>query len=194
MKEMAGLFSLKGLTKSAAVFDREKLNWIDGHHIRRADLDRLTNLAIPFLKEAGFLEDEVTEEKFGWMRGVVEALRKHLDYLAEIEKYGPIFFADDVPPANEEAVVALKGREVVPLLELLEKRLPGPGTPKEFWQGLLEEARNKLGLKGKKLYLPLRVVLTGNLEGPELKDIMPLISLELVAERVKKALERLKAG
>ncbi len=190
LKEMAGLFSLEGLTGSAAVFDREKLNWVDGHHIRRADLERLTNLAIPFLKKTGFLEEEVTEEMFGWVQGVVEALREHLDFLAEIEKYAPIFFAEDIPPADEEAAAVLKGREMVPLLELVGKSISGGTSPKEFWPGLLEEARDKLGLKGKNLYLPLRVLLTGNLEGPELKEIMPLIPLELVKKRVENTVNR----
>lgn len=190
LKEMVENFSLGELNKSAAIFDRDKLNWVDGHHIRTAEPDRLANLSLPFLKKAGFLDEEVSEEKYKWVREMVEALREHLHCLSGIEEYAPIFFAEDLTPESEEAERILKEEGVKPLLKLVSNNLSRT-PPGKFWEITLKEARQSLGLQGKALYLPLRVALTGRIKGPELKDILPLIPLSTVKKRIEKILERL---
>jgi len=188
-KELEENFSLEDLNKSAAVFDREKLDWVDGRHIRSADPDRLAGLVIPFLKKEGFLEEEVSEEKYTWVKAIMEALRRHLDYLSGIKKYAPIFFGGCLEPESAAAEQILNGKGVESLLKLIAKNLKRLGRD-EFWEVTLKEARGSLGLSGKKLYPPLRVALTGRLEGPELKDILPLIPLDLVRSRVENTMKR----
>jgi nondiscriminating glutamyl-tRNA synthetase len=185
-------FSLEGLAKSAAVFDREKLNWVDAHHIRRADPDRLAKLAIPFLRKKGFLDEEIPEEEYARVKNVVGALRAHLHCLSEIAEYAPIFFAGADKKLGQKPRTFQK-EEVEALLDLIREDLSSASAPPEvFWKSTLEHARRSLGLKGKALYHPLRLILTGRSEGPELKDILPLIPLSTVRQRLEVVRARIK--
>ncbi|HZK18911.1 MAG TPA: glutamate--tRNA ligase, partial [Clostridia bacterium] len=67
LEEIYGKFSLDRVAKNPAVFDLEKLDWLNGHYIRNISLDRITDLAIPFLQRAGYLDGEVNENKYRWL-------------------------------------------------------------------------------------------------------------------------------
>src|SRR6056297_1576423 len=77
-------FELNDINKSAAVFDIDKLNWVNGKYIREADLDYIVELSIPYLKEAGFIDEVFVEKNYEWLKKVIGVSRTGVDYLSQI--------------------------------------------------------------------------------------------------------------
>ncbi|MCD4665915.1 MAG: glutamate--tRNA ligase, partial [Bacteroidales bacterium] len=71
-------FDFNRISKSAAVFDVEKLNWMNGHYIRHADLDRIVKLAIPYLKQENYPVDDLEK-----IKKIISAVREKIDYLEQ---------------------------------------------------------------------------------------------------------------
>lgn len=182
-------FSLDRVAKNPAVFDIDKLNWLNGHYIRQCPPDRLTRLALPYLKEAGYLEDELGPEKLAWVEQVVAVAGNYVSYIQEITQHVDIFFRDQVPPVDEEAKQVLTG-EHIPLvmntaigLVSETEQLTGDSV-----KTLLKAVGKQTGLKGKMIFMPLRVALTGKTHGPELYQIIPIFGKEKTIARLKAAI------
>jgi nondiscriminating glutamyl-tRNA synthetase len=203
-KEIVEGFSLERTGKGGAVFDEEKLLWLNGIHIRRYEPTVLTDLLIPFIRTAGY-----EERSFGrdWLEGIVAAVRDSLPTLGDIGGVLEIF-SEDRYRMDDEAVALLKGGDAKKVLAALHGHLgvgtaPGSGAaPGDGADGgvsatgalpvpfadLIRRIGEETGLRGKKLYLPIRAAVTGRLHGPELDRIFALLSPTSLRTRVEKAL------
>ena len=188
-KELIEEFSLEHVGKPAAIFDVDKLNWMNGYYIRHADLSSLTDLAIPYLREAGYLTASFNPERHRWLREIVGAVRGHLSCMSEITRRVDIFFERDldIGPDVRKMLQRDQAREV---LEALCDRLSRVADLTAVTFGnIAKELAMALGVKGKDLYLPIRAALTGRLEGPELRSVLPILGKEECIKRIKKALK-----
>ena len=185
MEELIEKFSFDRVSKTGGIFDIEKLNWVNGHHIRRYDLDKLTNLCIPYLKEAGFVDDKFVEESFDWIKKMVETVQESLSNLSEIAEKVDIFFNNKVKPENEEALAMLKEEHVPSILKAFREELEQvEEIDEEFAKGIMRKIQKSTGVKGKKLFMPARIALTGNSHGPELVSIIYLLGKENIISRL----------
>ena len=108
MEELVKKFSFERVSKTGGIFDKDKLDWVNGHHIRNYDIDRLTELVIPYLKEANLIDDKFVEERFDWIKTLVETVRESLSNISEIVDKADIFSNNEVEPEDEEALSILK--------------------------------------------------------------------------------------
>lgn len=189
MEELIQQFSLDRVAKNPAVFDMDKLKWLNGHYIRQSSSDRITPLAIPYLQEAGLLEKELDEKRREWVQGVVKAVQNKIDTLSEIPEHAAVFFPGPIEIEGEKAKAAVEEEHVPQVMELLVKKLEEMeelNTPnvKEALKAITKE----LGLGGKKVFMPIRIALTGRTQGPELHDLIPLIGVAEVKRRIKETL------
>ncbi|MGB9802764.1 glutamate--tRNA ligase [Desulfofundulus sp.] len=185
LEELKRQFSLERVAKNPAVFDLDKLNWLNGHYIRQSSLERITDLAIPFLQKAGYIGGEVTPEKYRWLKQLVAAVRDYLTNLSEITRYVDIFFAPEVEPEDEEARSVLAGEQVPRVLAALAEKIEATDElNEESARGILKKLPRELGLGGRMVYLPIRVALTGRTHGPELYQVIPLLGKEKVLARL----------
>ncbi|RKO65848.1 glutamate--tRNA ligase [Desulfofundulus salinus] len=188
LEELKRQFSLERVAKNPAVFDLDKLNWLNGHYIRQSSLERVTDLAIPFLQKAGYISGEVTPEQYQWLKQLVATVRDYLTNLSEINQHVDIFFAPEVEPENEEARTVLAGEQVPRVLSALaEKIRSADGLDEETARSILKKLPRELGLGARKVYLPIRVALTGRTHGPELYQVIPLLGKEKVLARLARA-------
>lgn len=185
-------FSLDRVAKNPAVFDLDKLNWLNGFYIRQSSLDRVTSLAIPFLQRAGYLSSDVTPEELAWAKLLVTATREYLANMSEITSHVSMFFQDpDYSEADvravleQEQVATVLGAIKDKLSEAFEQKVLDEQVVKEFLKKLPKE----LGVGGKKIYLPLRAALTGRTKGPELYHIIPVLGLKRAVIRLERALK-----
>ncbi|AGK99918.1 glutamate--tRNA ligase [Desulfoscipio gibsoniae] len=182
-------FSLERVSKSPAVFDLEKLNWLNGSYIRHSPMDRLAELALPYLQKAGYLPgavDEVVREK---ARLIVAAVKDRLEYMAQINDYADVFFND--PGYDDAEARKILAQEQVPaVIKALQGKMTAHvGDLDEAGaQALLKKLPKELGLGGKKVYQPLRVALTGKVSGPDLHHLLPVLGAQRVIARLEKAL------
>ncbi|MGQ9557181.1 MAG: glutamate--tRNA ligase [Desulfurispora sp.] len=188
LEEIKTMFSLDRVAKNPAVFDLDKLNWLNGHYIRQADLDRLTTLALPYLVKAGCAPANPTAADMRRLKRLMVAVRPYLSCLAEIELHLPLYFADSVEPADEEARQALTGEHVPGVLAGLADKLAGREEIDETEaRTILKSLPGELRLPGKKVYVPLRVALTGRTHGPELHQFIPALGPQRALQRLVRA-------
>ncbi|MGI6492735.1 MAG: glutamate--tRNA ligase [Pelotomaculum sp.] len=189
LEQLIEQFSLERVSKSPAVFDLNKLNWLNAHYIRTASLERITGLAIPYLEKAGYISTPLTEKQYEWMTMLVSLLRDYLNCLEEITEHAAVFFVDRVNVAGEEAREIMAGEQVPAVLgELITRIAAVPELTEDVAKQLLKEVGKAVGVKGKGIFMPVRVALTGHTHGPDLNKTMVLLGREGVAVRLQQAL------
>jgi nondiscriminating glutamyl-tRNA synthetase len=187
LDELKQHFTLDRVAKSPAVFDLEKLNWLNGHYIRETDLERLTEMAVPYLEKEGFIRTPLPPKRFEWLKMVVASVRKQLSYMQEIAGYVKFYFDDNMQIENEEAQQIMAGEQVKPvLLELIKKVNASAGITEDGAKALLKEVGRDLGIKGKQIFMPVRVALTGSTQGPDLNQVMVILGRDGVIRRLTK--------
>jgi len=179
-------FSLNAISKSAPIFNRKKLEWLNSHYIRKKEEERLSELFLPYLEKAGL---QICQVDRNHLTKISAVLKENLVVLSQIEEYLGIFF-DEKFFFDEEAKTALlnpRSRET--LLTVLHMLESSPEITPDNCSSLLSQLEEKTGIKGKDLYAPLRAGVTGRMKGPELVRTLPLIGKERMIKRLKMALE-----
>ncbi|GFN36563.1 glutamate--tRNA ligase [Tepidimicrobium xylanilyticum] len=186
MEDLIKKFSFERVSKTGGIFDKDKLDWVNAHHIRSYDLDKLTRLAIPYLKEANLIDDQFVSERYDWIRTLVETVREGLSNLSEIVGKVGIFFNNQIEPENEEALSVLKGEQVPLLLNAFKEELENiEEIDGEFAKTIMKKIQKSTGIKGKNLFMPVRVALTGYVHGPELVSIIYLLGKQNILDRIE---------
>ncbi|MBP1759409.1 MAG: glutamyl-tRNA synthetase [Firmicutes bacterium] len=186
LDELADAFSLDRVSKSPAVFDRHKLDYINAHYIKKSSPERLVELALPHLEKLGVRQrEERSDEQQQWLIGFIKAISEKISYMAEVEDFIH-YFHGDVPLAPEgDALEVLRGEQVPGVLALFKEKVLGTELlSEETVRVLLKQMTKELKLGGKLVYMPVRVALTGQMHGPELYDIIPLLGRENVLGRI----------
>ncbi|AZO96568.1 glutamate--tRNA ligase [Halocella sp. SP3-1] len=189
-EEIISHFDIADVNKSPAVFDVEKLNWMNGKYIREADLDRIVELSIPYLKDAGYISDDVSDEKYEWIKRVIEVSRNKVDYLSQIPYEAELFFKELEFADKKEAVEEFKGENVELVFTTLKEKLReleefNPDSINKIFNIM----RKNLPVKARTIYHPTRVALTGLNSGPELNHVIYILGLDEVEKRLDSALE-----
>ncbi|CDF58917.1 glutamate--tRNA ligase [Thermobrachium celere] len=186
MEELEKMFDINRVSKNPAVFDIDKLNHINGIYIRNANIDRIVDLAIPHLINGGFITEEFAKSNREWITKVVETVRGGLSYVGEIVNHVGIFFGEEVKLENEEAQEVLKQEHVPALLDefkniLLETEVVTIENAKD----IMNEVKKRTGAKGKALFMPIRVAVTGQVHGPELVNILEILGKDMLIKRIE---------
>ncbi|WP_039763702.1 glutamate--tRNA ligase [Caldicellulosiruptor sp. F32] len=179
-------FSLERVSKNPAIFDIDKLNYINSQHIKLKSLDELTQMCIPYFVEAGYIKEDEAKSKFEWLKKVVKSVYEGLDYLSQIKDRVDIFFNNEVKVEEDEAKEVLKWEHVKDLISVFENKIKQVNelTP-EAIRLLFKEIQKETGYKGKNLFMPIRVVLTGKTHGPELVEIIEIVGKENILKRLE---------
>ncbi|MGC8778648.1 MAG: glutamate--tRNA ligase [Candidatus Caldatribacteriaceae bacterium] len=189
-EEIIERFSLSQVTKHAAVFDLDKLNWMNGVYIRESDNRYLVSLLKDiFLRAGRFREEDFTPEFLAYLEGVVSIMKDRLKYLGQLLEEADYFFREDFPfdPEAFEKVLLPEGTA-----HLLEECLHTLRDLSPFTVETLEEAvRQKaeaLGVKAARLIHPLRVSVSGQKVGPGLFELLAVLGKDRVLSRIERAL------
>ncbi|HHV65932.1 MAG TPA: glutamate--tRNA ligase [Peptococcaceae bacterium] len=194
MEELKKEFSLERVSKSPAVFDLNKLNYINSHYLKQTPAEELVDLAWPFLKEQGlFLKDELTEADREWITGMLEAVREKINNLSEIKDFLHYFTGTEAEEPNEEAKAVLTGETVPAVLDLFRQKVSA-ALNLDIAEGkkILKEIGKELGLKGKDVFMPVRIALTGQMHGPDLDRIIALLGKENIEARLEQTFNIIK--
>jgi len=179
-------FSLGDVSKSAPIFNRKKLEWLNSHYIRKKEEEPFSELLLPYLEKAGLTIHQIDPNHLTKISGL---LKENIVILSQIEEYLGIFFDEKFLFEEGAKTVLLDSgnRETLPLiLNVLEAS--SEITP-DNCSSLLSQLEEKTGRKGKNLYAPLRAGVTGKMKGPELVKTLPLLGRERMIKRLKMALE-----
>jgi nondiscriminating glutamyl-tRNA synthetase len=185
-KDMIGEFSLDRVKKSDAVFDMQKLVWMNGKYMRAMDAQQLLEAARPFLDHAGLLEESRDEQ---WLIAAFQAVRDKISTLDDAVQEMKIFLlpATEPEPGALEALGEDDARKALDALlaeleNCVELSIEAAGE-------MIKSAGEKTGLTGGPLYMAVRAAVTGRTHGPDLARIMAVLGRDRVIQRVKTALE-----
>lgn len=186
LEEMIEEFSFQDVSKSAPVYNRKKLEWLNSYYIRAKEEGQLSKLLIPFLQKSGIRVDQIDPRRLNQISGI---LKDNLVILSEVDQYVGVFF-DEKFFFEEGAKTILQDpihRETLSgVLRFLED---ASDLQSEGQDSLLSQMERKTGRKGKGLYAPLRAAITGKTRGPELAKTLPLLGKEKIIQRLKMALD-----
>jgi len=181
--ELIEKFSLGRITKSAAVFDKQKLNWMNSQYIRQLDASDLERRLTDLWVEKGVLAGPDTEEARVIMAKTVEIFQEALVTLNQsVEEFETLLgFPLEATLADGKAKKCIEGgfydvaKYIVDsyfvsgeLKELVE-------TEPESFKGFIKKVGKDLDKKGKNLFLPVRICMTGAMQGPDVGDQVYLV-------------------
>jgi glutamyl/glutaminyl-tRNA synthetase len=168
--ELVRLFSFDRVQHGGARFDWEKLNWINGEYIRRLDEDELTRRLRPFLQNL----DEAT------ILRAVPALKTRLTKLADAAELLDYLWTDTAPPELDH--------ESVESIRAAVRALDGvPWEPEPIHEALMEVVERS-GSKPNKIFMPIRLAVTGKKISPPIDYTLALLPKEVAMSRLQRAI------
>ena len=175
LEELAQRFRIEDVGKSAGVFDPEKLAWVNRHYLKLAAPERLAELAAPLLEALGWINrDPGTLDFLARAVGIAAQSVDRLDQVPGRLQFLFDYSAHASLATPEIRAEATDARAVIAALAD-ELATAGPLTDKETFRAAAGRVREKTGAKGKALFHPIRLALTGEQEGLELDLAVPLI-------------------
>jgi glutamyl-tRNA synthetase len=192
VQELIERFSLEGIVNHPVIFDILKLEWMNGVYIRECDLDRLTELCIPYLQAADLVSESLSDEDFEYIRKVVALEQERMKALSDIVELARFFFEEE-PEYDEKGVTKWLGKEHVPdLLRRLIACLGGlPSFAIEEIESAVRELGEETGLSGGQVIHPVRMAVTGRMIGPGLFETISALGRDRVLARLNRALDML---
>ena len=188
-EEMIRFFTLDSVGKSAAVFNPEKLLWLNQHYLREADTDRVAAKAKPFFEKMG-----VDTKDGEFLKRVVGDLKPRSKTLVDLAENGTFYFQDSVS-YDDGAVEKFLKADVVASLETLARSISSCGDyTKTGIEALLRKIADDLQVKLKVIAQPLRVALTGKTVSPGLDEVMVTLGKDRVVNRIDEALRFIRRG
>ncbi|MCX7678123.1 MAG: glutamate--tRNA ligase [Spirochaetes bacterium] len=181
MQEIVAQIELEKLAKSAAIFDFQKLRWMNSHYVRLKSAIELLPLIQPYLQEVGIDANAVEREK---LLRAIELLKPYCELLSDIKNFAPMLLSE-IPAYDEEAKQILMSDEATILIK--EAFSFFSETPSSDIGQFVNVVKAKTGFKGKQLFHPLRALLTGKLKGPELDQVISLLGYDGCKKRVEYA-------
>jgi nondiscriminating glutamyl-tRNA synthetase len=174
--ELARRFRLENVGHSAGVFDPEKLAWVNRHYLKTADHRRLAELSMPYLQQAGWLST-ATGGDLDFLMQIVPAAAASVDRLEQIPKRLAFLFDYSAERALETPQIREEADGARPVIDALAAELAasGPLLDRDTFRAAATRVRDKTGQKGKALFHPIRLALTGEAEGLELDLAVPAI-------------------
>lgn len=184
--ELVKLFDESRLSKSASMFDKQKLTWMNNQYIKQMSLDEVVDFVLPHLQAAGLVKKEMTEQESVWARDLIALYHDQLSFGAEIVELSAQFFTDELE-YDEESQVILAGEQIQEVMTSFQAQLEALETfDAASIKDAIKAVQKETGHKGKNLFMPIRVVTTGQMHGPELQSSIALIGKEKSIARVAK--------
>ena len=191
MEELIKDFDIKRVTKAGAVFDTEKLNWVNSHYIKEKSNEELISLIKPYLLKENIIDESSSEQTLIY---IVEAIKDKLNYFEEsIELTKELYLKADLNSLDEKAkeVMEMETNETLftNLINLFENE--DKLTP-EIVGKSLKSIQKEFKIKGKALYMPTRIAISGIMHGADLTYILRILGKDEVISRLKSALKFIK--
>lgn len=175
-EDLTRFFDLKKVSRSAAIFDYDKLYWINRQHARFLPARPMAQLVYPFMKDAGILPGKMTDAHWSWLENAVGNLIDRVDKLADFTSQIEILFIFSPENMGEEIEKELEGECASKVIESFQRKIKS-SEPFDYdrFVAYAQEIKQETGCKGKDLYHPLRIALTTKSSGLDLDKFIPLV-------------------
>ncbi|MFD1430116.1 glutamate--tRNA ligase [Lacticaseibacillus mingshuiensis] len=190
-KEFIEQFDEKRLSKSPARFDKKKLEWVNNQYIKKADVNELTALSLNNLIESGRIQKDPDPKTIEWARQLISLYIPQMSYTGQISELSDIFFTEPAPLDDKEQA-ELEKDGARPVIEAIQTKLQGLDTFSAYFiNQLVNEVRQETGVKGRKLYMPIRIATTRVMHGPQLAETIELIGRDQTLKNIASVLSQM---
>lgn len=185
MEELIEKFSFERVGKAGAVFDREKLMWMNGQHIKRLDREQLFEVLMPFVEKTPSVSQP--QDK---LKQIFELIQPNLNLLTEVGDKLRLFFEEKPEIRDPQALEILGWESAQPALTALKEELQ---TTHELdadqFKAVMKAVQKSTKIKGKQLWMPARCALTLEAAGPDLAQVAAIFGKEKCLALLDQALE-----
>ena len=180
LDELIKKFDIKRISKSSGAYDVMKLRWVNSHYIKKLDDDKLIELVRPHLENTYDLSNKSDE----WIKDLILLYRDHLSYGKEIIEVSSLFFKEEIS-LDQECREFMQQEGIDETLKIFKDEI----SKIEEWNLeniniAINNTKEKSGAKGKMLYMPIRIKVTGQMHGPELPNTLYLLGKDIVLKRL----------
>ena len=186
IEELVESFSLERVSKAGAIFNREKLDWMNGIYLREIPEEEYVSYALAELKNAGLNTGNDAKNKL-----IVRAVRKSLSHLDEIKAKTALFYNDQITDYDDNAREWLKNNDSKIVFKAMADEIEKlPEIDLNSFKSVMANVQKNTGIKGKDLWMPVRAAMTGLTEGPELPLVIDILGKDKILKFLKQALEQ----
>lgn len=185
-EEIINQFDPSRLSKAPAMFDKNKLAYINSRYIKKLTIEELATRCRPYLEKAG-----ISIPSEDWLKLLVGILQDRMSYLGEIVELHNAFFHDEFQ-VKEEAYQFLVENQSAKLLEVFREHLFASDFSPEAIEPLIKQTGLDTQTKGKPLFMGLRIATTGDMHGPSLPISLALLGKDRVINRLNQTITKLR--
>ena len=189
LNELIEKFSLERVNKSGAIFNVEKLDWLNAEHLRSMPNSELLALLKEEIQNSKFKDQNFSDE---YLIKVIDAMKERVSFVKEYLEKSPYFF--EAPTTFEEETIKKRWKEdSAELLKKLSNKISNLNNPKkEDYETALKSTAEELQIGNGKLIHPLRLAASGMGSGPGVFDIVEIIGKDETLKRINYAIETIK--
>lgn len=189
LNELIEKFSLERVNKAGAVFDLQKLNWLNAEHIRKKSDNELLSLLKEEISKSEFKNEKISDKK---LLLIIAAMKERVTFVKDFITSCKYFY--EAPYEYEQKAIEKNWKEDSPrhLQTLAEEFLKFENPTKEDYEKALTKVAEQLNIGKGKLIHPLRLAVSGQSTGPGMYDILFILGREEVIKRIYKAIESIK--
>ena len=182
LDELISVFDPSRISKSSSQYDVKKLNWYNAQYIKKLSLDDYLALVVPFLRDSYDLSDKNDE----WISHLASIYQSHISYGKQIVEDVKLFFSDDFEMSSECKEFLLEDGVSLVLSTFKDEISAISDWGVDAISLAINNTKERTGIKGKMLYMPIRIKVSGIMHGPELADTIYLIGKDVVLDRLGK--------
>lgn len=181
LEELIQIFDPKRISKAPAVFDIKKLQWVNAHYIKKLPLDKLMDITLPHLKKAY----DITDKSEKWLQDLIALYQSHISYGKQIVTETELFFQDEIH-LNDECKEFMKEESIPNTIHVFREEIlkVSEWTPENI-SIAITNTKEKAGVKGKMLFMPIRIQVSGIMHGPELPNTIYLLGKDITLKRLE---------
>lgn len=183
--ELKNEFDITRVTKAASVFDKNKLNWMNGVYIRNKTIDQFAELCLPFVVDAGLTTEENARSNWEWFKEVLREIQQRVVTLAEVPQHVDYFLKDEIT-VEEAAAAKFLTDSVKPFFRRVIEDLKTVPWEVPALEQMIRGHMEAMELKPKESIQPIRVAVTGRTASPGLFETVFLIGRERTISRMSK--------
>lgn len=186
LDELVNDFSLERVNKSGAVFNLDKLNWMNGIYIRQISEETYVHQALEIMRthnlDSGDQDNNIK---------IALAVRNSLETFGDILEKTQIFFSDVIPDYENEALEWIKKDTSKSVLTALKDEIENQAEVNlDVFKTIIGNVQQGTGVKGKDLWMPIRSALTGMTGGPELPMVIDILGKNKILRYLDKAIQK----
>ena len=182
LDELISVFDPSRISKSSSQYDVKKLNWYNAQYIKKLSLDDYLALVVPFLRDSYDLSDKSDE----WISHLASIYQNHISYGKQIVEDVKLFFSENVDMSSECKEFLLEDGVSLVLSTFKDEISAISNWSVDAISLAINNTKERTGIKGKMLYMPIRIKISGIMHGPELADTIYLIGKDVVLDRLGK--------